>query len=160
MFDDVTPFKAFLGFLAALGVLAAGFGFYGAFLALSGGVGDTTDPQVVVLGDAACTDGEVDALEAPYARSGTVTYSPPTLSVERADVSETETGFLLNATIDGRPVEAGALSADRAEIPVTVNGSDRTVSLRADTEQPVRVWIDLNRDQETVWTDLRICPES
>jgi|APHM01.1.fsa_nt_gi hypothetical protein len=157
MFEKITPFKAFLGVLGVLGIVAAGAGFYGTFLILSGGLDDPTDPQVALLGDAACTDGELDDLETPYARGSTVRYASPRMVIENASVSRTADGVRLNATIGGRPIKAAGLRSDRTEIPVTRNTSERTVSLQADTELPVRVWIDATVDQRTVWTDLRIC---
>ncbi len=159
MFEKITPFKAFLGFLAVLGIVAAGAGFYGTFLILSDGFDDPTDPQAELLGEFACTDGELDDLETPYARGSTVRFASPRTVVENASVSRTADGIELNATIDGRPIEAAALRSDRTEIPVVVNESERTVSLRTDGGLPVRLWIDASIDQRTVWTDLRLCPE-
>ncbi len=158
MFEEITPFKAFLGFLVVLGIIAAGAGFYGTFLVLSGGLDDPTDPQAELLGEFACTDGELDDLETPYARGSTVRFASPLTVVENASVSRTAEGFELNATIGGRPIEAAALRSDRTEIPVVVNKSERTVRLRTDAEMPVRLWIDASIDQRTVWTDLQICP--
>lgn len=158
MFEEITPFKAFLGFLAVLGIITAGAGFYGTFLIVSGGFDDPTDPQTELLGEFACTDGGLNGLETPYARGSTVRFDSPLTVIENASVSRTADGFELNATIDGRPIEAAALRSDRTEVPVTVNESERTVSLRTDAGLPVRLWVDASVDQRTVWTDLRICP--
>lgn len=158
MFDETTPFKAFLGFLGVLGIVAAGAGFYGTVLILSGGFDDPTDPQAELLDEFACTDGELGDLETPYARGSTVQFASPLTVVENASVSRTANGIELNATIGGRPIEAAALRSDRTEVPVTVNESERTVSLRTDAGVPIRLWIDASVDQRTVWTDLRICP--
>ena len=158
MFERITPFKAFLGVLAVLGIVAAGAGFYGTFLVLSGGLDDPTNPQAELLGEFACTDGELSDLETPYARGSTVRFTSPRTVVENASVSRTGDGIELTATIDGRPIEAAALRSDRTEIPVAVNESERTVSLRTDARVPVRLWIDASVDQRTVWTDLQICP--
>lgn len=160
MFDDISAFSLILGFLGVVGVVAAVVGFYGTFLVLTGG-DDIDDPQAEVLGAAACDDEpRLEELERPYVGQPGVGYQSPTVLFTNATVATTGNGTELNASADGRIVEAAAVRADGVEVPVVVNETDRGLSVQTTGTQPVRVWIEAISNGDALSTELRVCPGS
>jgi hypothetical protein len=159
MLDDISAFNLILAFLGIFGIIAVAIGFYGTFLVLTGG-DDVRNPQVEVLGAAACDDEpRLDNLDQPYVGQPDLSYQPPAALFTNVTITTTAGETTLNASADGRIIKTGAVGADGVEVPVMVNETDRRLSVQT-TTQPIRVWIEATSNSDAFSTELRVCPGS
>lgn len=150
---------AYRGLFLVVGLVALGgvlFGFYGAYVSLTGGTGAVDDPSM--LGEYQCDAFEGDP-EMPHESDF---VSPRTVVddsyIASFNVSETDDGIRFEVVTDGPLINASASTVDGR--PVTVRrypDEDRIVIPDRDST-PFRLFIESVSSDTPVRTEIDICP--
>jgi hypothetical protein len=157
---DLTPYKALIGLMAAVALLATTFGFGGLFVVLTGGTMDG-DPGVDILGGYDCEtfDGDPEvAHEAGYEIEVTLVDGTEVGSFNGTAV---DGGTRVTIEMEGELLNASARGPDGTDIPLRQDQDrDRVVIERVGPE-PFRLWIDsVSADATVTRTKLDVCPPS
>ncbi|MEF8826230.1 MAG: hypothetical protein V5A34_02765 [Halapricum sp.] len=153
-----TTYRALLGIALLAGVVAIGFSLFGVYTALTGGT-TTDEGRADVLGSLECAafDGDPDLAHATdYAIERTLRGGS---ELKAFNATSTPEGLRIEATTEGRLLEASARRADGTNVTVrTFDGENRLVVEQEDGT-PFRLWIDTIGDESTITrTRLDVCP--
>lgn len=157
---DLTPYKALLGLMAAVALLATIFGFGGLFVVLTGGTADG-DPGVDVLGEYDCETFDADPAvghEAGYEIEVTLVDG-----TEIGSFNGTATGDTARIEIEmeGELLNASARGPGGTRAPLRQDFEDDRVVVERAGAEPFRIWVDsVSTDATVTRTKLDICPPS
>ncbi len=157
---ELTPYKALLGLMAVVALLATIFGFGGLFVVLTGGTVDG-DPGADVLGEYDCEtfDGDPEvAHEAGYELEVTLVDGT---EIESFNGTSTDGGVRVEIEMQGELLNASARGPDGTVVPLQQDADGNRVVVDRDGPEPFRLWVDsVSPDAAVTRTKLDICPAS
>lgn len=150
---------AYRGLFLVVGIVALGgvvFGFYGAYVSLTGGAGAGDDPSM--LGEYQCEAFEGD----PEMGHESDFVSPRTVVddsyLTAFNANESDDGIRFEVETDGPLINASARTVDGQPVSVERYFDEDRIVIPGQDSTPFRLFIDSVSSDTPVRTEIEICP--